>query len=240
MNKNLYIDLTYIDFPAMMISLPFLLAIFLKNSIFPEPNVHSKNLMCYVACLTVYYISLSVAISQDLAYGTFCSTVGYIIYYFGLATFFWLNVMCIDIYLSLNSFKMPQQFKLNSYMKWLYYGFGTPLIITFGIYLLDHTTIGLIMEEKYHPKIGMEQHNGLYTCFIQSNSILKNYLESNLEIYIFNFLFYCRSLLFKNQILLLNSYGDFDSRFSIVLYISENSCYYKKCCQMSIRKQVNK
>ena len=64
-------------------------------------NLHGKCLMAYVSSLTVLYITLIV---NDLAeeflnqYKISCVTIGYTFLTSLLCCFFWLNVMCYDIY----------------------------------------------------------------------------------------------------------------------------------------------
>lgn len=86
----------------MIFSLPFLLITFCVYGFIPElRNLHGKSLMCYVFSLTILYISLSVVQLESeifLPEGWACIFSGYTIYISVLLCFFWLNIMCYDIW----------------------------------------------------------------------------------------------------------------------------------------------
>lgn len=155
----------------MVISMPFLLVTFIVYAIIPElRNLHGKSLLCFIGCLTVYFASLTTTLVFSIENRILCTTLGYFIYYFGLATFFWLNAMCIEIFSrfvkhSLMARKTNDQKKL---IKMAFLGFGVPLIFTVIVVLLDYTPVGDIVGEKFRPKIGLDQLPGVYECFIQS------------------------------------------------------------------------
>lgn len=86
---------------GMLFSLPFLLLTFFVYGFIPElRNLHGKSLMCYVFGLSVLYISLSfVQLHAGKAVDpSACLVAGYMIYISVLLCFFWLNVMCYDIW----------------------------------------------------------------------------------------------------------------------------------------------
>lgn len=94
----------------MFLSVPFLLATFIVYACIPElRNVHGKSLMSYVLGLTVgYTILASVQFhgnqeecrdgSTNCFTNVVCVILGYIIYFSFMVSFFWLNVMCFDIF----------------------------------------------------------------------------------------------------------------------------------------------
>ncbi|KAJ8952185.1 hypothetical protein NQ318_022635 [Aromia moschata] len=103
---NLFV---YIFFSGMLISMPFLLVTFIVYAILPESNLHRKALMFYVLSLLFAYIFL---VTVQLHDGKFsdgiCHTLGYLVIFFFLASFFWMNVMCIDMWLAFSgSIHMP-------------------------------------------------------------------------------------------------------------------------------------
>lgn len=94
---------------GMLLSVPFLMATFFVYLLIPElRNVHGKSLMCYVFGLTLAYALLAVVqliTSKDSCRQgeeciniILCSAFGYIIYFAFMVSFFWLNVMCFDIF----------------------------------------------------------------------------------------------------------------------------------------------
>jgi G protein-coupled receptor Mth (Methuselah protein) len=87
----------------MLFSVPFLIATFLVYALIPElRNIHGKSLMCYVFGLTVGYTSLSISQLHDglSIEPVICALLGYVTYFALLLSFFWVNVMCIDIWLT--------------------------------------------------------------------------------------------------------------------------------------------
>lgn len=94
---------------GMLISVPFLVATFIVYALIPElRNVHGKSLMCYVFGLTLAYALLafvqlytnndSCRNGGECFNKTLCATFGYVIYFAFMVSFFWLNVMCFDIF----------------------------------------------------------------------------------------------------------------------------------------------
>lgn len=94
---------------GMILSVPFLMATFIVYALIPElRNVHGKSLMCYVFSLTLAYALLafvqlytnndSCRNGGECLNKTVCATFGYIIYFAFMVSFFWLNVMCFDIF----------------------------------------------------------------------------------------------------------------------------------------------
>lgn len=86
----------------MMISLPFLFTTFIVYGIFAElRNLHGKSLMCYVLGLLIMYTALIITQleAKSFAPETFaCIFCGYMIYVGVFMSFFWMNVMCYDIW----------------------------------------------------------------------------------------------------------------------------------------------
>lgn len=94
---------------GMLISVPFLMTTFFVYLLIPElRNVHGKSLMSYVFGLTLAYTLLATVQlytnNESCRNGgecfnrTLCGTFGYIIYFSFMVSFFWLNVMCFDIF----------------------------------------------------------------------------------------------------------------------------------------------
>lgn len=85
---------------GMIISLPFLFITFCVYASFAElRNLHGKTLLCYVFSLATLYVSWIVINLANLFAGTFaCIFVAYAAYISVMMCFFWLNIMCYDIF----------------------------------------------------------------------------------------------------------------------------------------------
>lgn len=104
----------------MIFSLPFLLVTFLIYGYFSElRNLHGKSLMCLVLGLMIMYTFL---ITVQIDHETFivdtfwCVFCGYGIYVGVLLSFFWMNVMCYDIWSTFRylEFYLITQFEVRS------------------------------------------------------------------------------------------------------------------------------
>ena len=85
----------------MVISFPFLLVTFFIYGWIPElRNVHGRSLMSYVGSLMFLFIFLIlVQLDDSMFSGSFyCKFSGYGTYFCAILCFFWLNVMCYDIW----------------------------------------------------------------------------------------------------------------------------------------------
>ncbi|EJY57871.1 AAEL017259-PA, partial [Aedes aegypti] len=91
----------FFSIPAgMLLSVPFLLVTFFVYACIPElRNMHGKSLMCYVLGLAAGYTVLSL-VQMGLFEGSslHCKVSGYLVYFWFMVSFFWLNVMSFDIY----------------------------------------------------------------------------------------------------------------------------------------------
>ncbi|XP_024891521.1 G-protein coupled receptor Mth2-like [Temnothorax curvispinosus] len=86
---------------GLIISSPFLLTTFVVYSILPElQNMHGYTLRGYVGSLFAAYTFLAVIqlTARTSISDTACIILAYIIYFSFMASFFWLNVMCFDIW----------------------------------------------------------------------------------------------------------------------------------------------
>ncbi|XP_078043236.1 putative G-protein coupled receptor Mth-like 3 isoform X3 [Augochlora pura] len=128
---------------GMMISIPFFLATFLVYAIIPElRSLYGKTLMCYVACLILAYTFLALPkLFSSIATGL-CSTIAYIIYFSFLASFFWLNVMCFDIWWTFGGFRSLQgsvkQRERKKFLIYSIYAWGFATILTSICALMDN------------------------------------------------------------------------------------------------------
>lgn len=151
----------------MIFSLPFLLITFCVYGFIPElRNLHGKSLMCYVFSLTVLYISLSVV--QLEASGMIeslpCILSGYMIYISVLLCFFWLNVMCLDIWSTFRSGIRGRGGDRKRFMLYCLYAFGVPLLLTGILFLID---ISSFISIDYRPLMGMNR------CWMQDSRFVE-------------------------------------------------------------------
>ncbi|XP_063383815.1 G-protein coupled receptor Mth2-like isoform X2 [Cydia fagiglandana] len=87
---------------GLLLSAPFLLVTFLVYAFIPElRNLHGMCLMAYCAGLIVAYPFLAYLKMHSGTVGvgkTGCVVIAFIVYYAFQSSFFWLNVMCFDIW----------------------------------------------------------------------------------------------------------------------------------------------
>lgn len=147
----------------MLISVPFLIVTFLVYALIPElRNLHGKNLMCYVSVLAVGY-SLMSFIHLFTRQGnsvstTTCSVVGYMAYFSFIASFFWLNAMCVDIWWTFRGVRgVMRDAERRKFIMYSLYTWGCSMLILAWCLLVDNTTF---LPYQYRPLIGTN------TCFL--------------------------------------------------------------------------
>lgn len=143
--------------------------------------------MCYVASLTVLYMALS-AVQLDSNYvivdSFLCKFIGYAIYMSVLLCFFWLNVMCYDIWSTFKwvfcNFKGISHKNFNflfsrgisqgrgsdikRFLIYCLYAFGSSFVLTFIVYIIDAREL---FDEKYRPLIGEKR------CWMQNQRLVE-------------------------------------------------------------------
>lgn len=151
----------------MILSLPFLLITFCVYGFIPElRNLHGKSLMSYVFGLTILYISLSIAQLED----TFmlesfpCILTGYMINISVLLCFFWLNVMCFDIWSTFRDGVRGRRDDGKIFLFYTLYAFGIPFIHTGLLYFLDSSSL---IPYDMKPLMGVNR------CWIQNNRFVE-------------------------------------------------------------------
>jgi G protein-coupled receptor Mth (Methuselah protein) len=152
MRVRLSSNLSYIS--VMIVSIPFLVATFLVYALVPElQNMNGKCLMFYVAGMIVYSITLPV--TNLMQHTNNCVALGYLTYFALMVSFFWVNVMCFDIWLTFRGIRMASK-QMRHLLYYICYGIGGPLVMV---------TIGVIVDStdwNWRPKIGDGQ------CFLAS------------------------------------------------------------------------
>nr|QZD25057.1 GPCR24 [Spodoptera exigua] len=132
---------------GLILSVPFLLATFLIYAFIPElRNLHGMCLMAYCGGLIVAYpflAYLKLHIGRVGVEMTGCLVVAFIVYYAFQTSFFWLNVMCFDIWRTFRSYKnfvknnsgyrggsTNKRRERRRFLLYGLYAWGVPLILT--------------------------------------------------------------------------------------------------------------
>lgn len=143
---------------GMIISMPFLLLTFLVYAVLPDRNLHGKCLMCYVITLFGAYAFLVFIqlYPNDLA-GANCKTLGILCFFFFTVSFFWMNVMSIDIWWAFSGLRgfsgSRKEAERKRFILYCGYAWGVSLLLTMIV-------IGLTVSENieknvwYNPGMG--------------------------------------------------------------------------------------
>uniref|UniRef100_A0A0K8S4J2 G-protein coupled receptors family 2 profile 2 domain-containing protein n=1 Tax=Lygus hesperus TaxID=30085 RepID=A0A0K8S4J2_LYGHE len=155
---------TFALYPKFMfVSVPFLLATFLVYAAIKQlQNLHGQCLMSHVAALSLSYICLCVVqVASEEINQLACTSLGFAVQFFFLATFFWLNVMCIDIYWAFSDLRSlggaggtwRDQKKLMCYSA---YAWGMPLLIL-GVTIAVDLMPSVPTTSRFKPAMGLDK-----------------------------------------------------------------------------------
>ncbi|XP_014486106.1 PREDICTED: G-protein coupled receptor Mth2-like isoform X3 [Dinoponera quadriceps] len=129
---------------GMIASLPFLVTTYVVYWLLPElGNLHGLTLRGYVGCLTVAYSVLTAAqlTPQDWIAIEGCIAIAFIIHFSFLASFFWLNVMCFDIWWTFGGFRSLQgsvkQRERKKFIIYSIYAWGCATVLTVVCAIMD-------------------------------------------------------------------------------------------------------
>ncbi|XP_046681532.1 G-protein coupled receptor Mth2-like [Homalodisca vitripennis] len=100
-------------------------------------NLHGKSLLCHVSSLSIAYIFLALMqsnfLSMNVEQPTLCVFCAFVIQFSFLATFFWLNVMCFDIWWVFSGLRplrgSVKEREHKKFIMYSLYAWGCPLII---------------------------------------------------------------------------------------------------------------
>ncbi|XP_047532984.1 G-protein coupled receptor Mth-like isoform X4 [Vanessa atalanta] len=155
---------------CMLISCVFFLATVAVYGWLPElRNLHGRVLMAYLLCLFVGFICMStmqILLKINDISKSSCVALSIMIYFSLLAAFFWLNVMCFDIWWTfsgnrgMSMEKMSLQAKFYAYS---IYAFGIPTALTIIVVALEFSGL------PPHPLLPSLRHHG---CFFSGKSKL--------------------------------------------------------------------
>lgn len=144
---------------GMIISLAFLVLTFVIYVIVAETRtLHTKCLMCYIISLIIFYAGLVIVnsnlVSLNINATGPCIFLGYFLIIGGHFCFFWLNVMCYDIW---HKFKIGMRQRSSGKTRFICYccyAFGIPILFTLCIFLIDEYEL---LPLKYRPSIGSDR-----------------------------------------------------------------------------------
>ncbi|XP_011341054.1 G-protein coupled receptor Mth2 isoform X2 [Ooceraea biroi] len=146
---------------GIIVSIPFLVATFLVYAIIPElRNLYGKTLMCYVICLITAYVFLILVnyIHMSLI-RVLCLFSAFVIHFSFLASFFWLNVMCFDIWWTFGGFRSLQgsvkQRERKKFMIYSIYAWGSASILTIICAIMDF--VPSVPKGLIRPEFGAER-----------------------------------------------------------------------------------
>ncbi|XP_054084775.1 G-protein coupled receptor Mth2 isoform X2 [Zeugodacus cucurbitae] len=118
----------------MLISAPFLYATILIYWLIPELwNLHTKCLISYLLSLAIGTTLIVLVNLQHTYYEkVVCAIIGFVAYFFITAVFFWLNVICFDLWKNLRVTQGAVQnvTKRKRFLYYSLYAWGMPALMT--------------------------------------------------------------------------------------------------------------
>ncbi|XP_025159131.1 G-protein coupled receptor Mth2 isoform X3 [Harpegnathos saltator] len=144
---------------GMIASVPFLVTTYVVYWLLPElRNLHGLTLRSYVGCLTTAYFMLTVVqlTPQDRISYEGCIAIAFVIHFSFLASFFWLNVMCFDIWWTFGGFRSLQgsvkQRERKKFIMYSIYAWGCASILTIVCAIMDF--VPTVPETFIRPEFG--------------------------------------------------------------------------------------
>ncbi|XP_068236887.1 uncharacterized protein [Palaemon carinicauda] len=131
---------TYLFPICNVISLIFLIIIIVCHLLVPKILENGGQYqLCHVIALSIAYsTNFSVNVFHDTLSDCVCLDLAIALQFGFLATFFWLNMMCFEIWRKIRRLKSyrPCKFYLNKY--YMMYGWGIPFLICMTTYLMQN------------------------------------------------------------------------------------------------------
>lgn len=155
---------------CMLISCVFILATVGVYAWLPElRNLHGRVLMAYLLCLFVafaFMATMQILLPLKIITRPYCIAMTFIIYFSLESAFFWLNVMCFDIWWTFSGKRGISFEKLSTkarFYAYALYAFGIPTALTILLAALEFSDLPL------HPLLPQLRQQG---CFIYGNGRL--------------------------------------------------------------------
>lgn len=120
---------------STMASTPFLLVTAVIYWAVPELwTLHGRSVACHTSSLFLGYLLLALTqIISDAISDASCIACAFIIYFSFMASFFWLNVMCFDIFWTFSGFRSlrgtAREREHKKFIFYSIYSWGCPLIL---------------------------------------------------------------------------------------------------------------
>ncbi|XP_063536626.1 G-protein coupled receptor Mth-like isoform X2 [Cydia strobilella] len=155
---------------CMLISSAFFIVTIAVYALLPElQNLHGRVLMVYLACMCVgftFMAAMQIMITVNNTTLTICMGLTFVIYFALLSAFFWLNVMCFDIWWTFSGKRGLSFEKLSMHARfcaYAAYAFGFPTGLTIILAALEFSGL------PSHPAMPMLRQQG---CFLHGTSRL--------------------------------------------------------------------
>ncbi|XP_034252525.1 G-protein coupled receptor Mth2-like [Thrips palmi] len=156
---------------GLLISLPFLMTTFIVYASLGElQNLHGKSLLCHVGAMTLAFVDLLLVkfrIGADNL--MFCKFLGFFLQFAFLACFFWLNVMCFDIWWTFSGFRSVHGSpswsagERSRFRAYSLYAWGGPLVI-----LVVTVTVQVVGDCVGLPAYVIHPGVGVDSCYLGS------------------------------------------------------------------------
>ncbi|XP_036217318.2 G-protein coupled receptor Mth2 [Bactrocera oleae] len=134
----------------MLISAPFLYATILVYWLIPELwNLHTKCLICHLISLAIGWTLIVMINLRRADYeSTVCTIIGFVSYYFLTAVFFWLNVICYDVWQNFCRSKGNVQHltQRKQFMYYSLYSWGLPALMTILTIGLQYANLPMYLK----------------------------------------------------------------------------------------------
>ncbi|XP_063364470.1 probable G-protein coupled receptor Mth-like 3 isoform X1 [Cydia amplana] len=183
---------------CMLISSAFFIVTIAVYALLPElQNLHGRVLMVYLACMCVgftFLAAMQIMITVNNTTITICMGLTFVIYFALLSAFFWLNVMCFDIWWTFSGKRGLSFEKLSMrarFCAYAAYAFGFPTGLTIILAALEFSGLPL------HPAMPMLRQQG---CFLHGTSRLLYLYGPMLVLCVANIVFFILTAWKINQI----------------------------------------
>ncbi|XP_013116212.1 G-protein coupled receptor Mth2-like [Stomoxys calcitrans] len=126
-------------------------------------NMRGKLLICYLFSLIISYSILSyINISEQVFDEKMCSFLGFTCYFFFIAAFLWLSVLCFDIWINFKTHRVASSNAKNAlrFICYSCYAWGMASFLTFLAMLCQWSDK---ISEDYKPGIGED------VCWLDTN-----------------------------------------------------------------------
>ncbi|KAF6206877.1 hypothetical protein GE061_018113 [Apolygus lucorum] len=132
-----------------------------SRSSMPQKGINIAYMSSFFGALTLLIWASLMDADYPLNHPTLCSINGFAVQFFFLATFFWLNVMCIDIYWAFSDLRSlggaggtwRDQKKLMCYSA---YAWGMPLLIL-GVTIAVDLMPSVPTTSRFKPAMGLDK-----------------------------------------------------------------------------------